>query len=367
MFLTIIVALLILSVIIIVHELGHYLVAKKTGILVEEFGLGLPPRVWGKKIGETIYSVNLLPIGGFVRMYGEDAEVKGKKTTRQFMAKSKKVRALVIVSGVVMNFLLAVVVFSIVYTQVGIPSQTDKVTIALVVPDSPAQEAGLLEGDRILAVEGEAVSGTEDFIALIDENLGQETSLLVKRGIDEQSHLVVPRKDPPVGEGPLGVAVSGVEMKFYPFWQMPARGAIEGFKEAFAWLSLIVTGLGGMFIKLVTAGEVPRDVAGPVGIIQITGRFAQAGALSVLQFTGILSVNLAIINILPIPALDGGRLLFIGVEAVTRRRVKANAERWAHQIGMIFLLFLIVLLTYNDILRIFSTSSIGGTLKNILP
>lgn len=368
MLVTLLVFILILSLLVFVHELGHFLVAKKAGIKVEEFGFGLPPRLWGKKVGETIYSVNALPIGGFVRLYGEDEEVEGKNVnkSRQFLHKPKGIRAAVTAAGVVMNFLLAVVVFSLIYTKLGIPTETDNIRVIGIVPESPAAQAGLRDNDVIVSIEGKLIKDSQDFINLTREFAGKEMSVKVNRG-EEVEIKVTPRKDPPLGEGPLGVVISNQEIKFYPFWQMPFRGAVEGVRESFAWTRLIAEGLGMMVFRLVTAGTVPQDVAGPVGIFQITGQVAKTGVWSVLQFLGVLSINLAVVNLLPIPALDGGRLLFIAIEAFIGRRVKAKVEAYAHQIGMIFLLFLIVLITFNDIRRVFGITSLADYFQRFLP
>ncbi|MDP3955571.1 MAG: M50 family metallopeptidase [bacterium] len=367
MFLTAIVFLLILSILVFVHELGHFLVAKKAGIKVEEFGFGLPPRVWGKKVGETIYSINALPIGGFVRLYGEDEAAKGKKedNNRQFLYKSKKIRAAVTVAGVVMNFLLAVVIFSAIYTKIGIPTETDQVMVVGVTSGSPAQNADLRENDIVLAVDGQTITASREFIDIAGEKAGSEIVLEVSREGQRKSVQVVPRENPPEGEGPLGVAISTLEMKFYPFWEMPIRGAVQGVKESLAWAGLIVGSLGEMVYQLVVAGQVPKDVTGPVGIFQITGQAAQMGWLPVLQLLAIISVNLAIVNILPIPALDGGRLLFIGIEAISGRRVRTKFESYAHQIGMVVLLLLILLVTISDVRRIFGGFDPLGFLRGI--
>ncbi|PJE67341.1 RIP metalloprotease RseP [Candidatus Shapirobacteria bacterium CG10_big_fil_rev_8_21_14_0_10_40_9] len=392
MLLTIITFLIILSVLVFVHEFGHFLVAKKTGIAVEEFGFGLPPRIFGKKIGETVYSINLLPIGGFVKLAGEDTDPSFAKASEgkegMFWQKSKKVRLAVIVSGVIMNFLLAVFAFSVIYAKLGIPTKTDKVTIVGIAPGSPAQEAGLKEGDIALSAGGEEIKNTQGFVEITQKYAGKPMSLEISREKDNPCKekvlgawpgleisckgenlvlSIVPREAPPDGEGPLGVAISQVEMKFYPFWQMIPKGILEGFKEAFAWASLIVGALASMLWQLLRFGTVPKDVAGPVGIFQITGTVAKTGILSVLQFLGILSVNLAVINILPLPALDGGRLLFLGIEAITGKRSHARFERIVHTVGMMILLFLILLVTINDIARILSSSGFAAHLKSLLP
>jgi len=393
MFLTVITFFIILSVLVLVHELGHFLLAKRAGIKVEEFGFGYPPRIFSKKIGETVYSVNWLFFGGFVRLYGEELGkgIKGKDSKQAFWGKSKRARTLVITSGVLANFVLAVVVFSIVYSFSGIPFKTGRIKIAGLLPNSPAVQAGLKQEDIILKVNEEKLKDVNDFIKIIDEKKGQEVSLLIERTKDnpceqkvfggmnieekpafscQEGKLILwmtPRVNPPQGEGPLGVLVSDVEIRKYPFWQMPWRGTIEGFKEAFGWASLILGSLKKMVVDLVFHGTVPKDVAGPIGIFQITGVVAQSGLLNILQFMGILSVNLAVINILPLPALDGGRLVFIIYEAITRRKPKPSFEQWVNTAGMAFLLLLIVLITINDIGRLAKTTSLLNKIRSLWP
>ena len=374
---TLLLFLLILSVLIFVHELGHFYMAKKNGILVEEFGFGLPPRIWGKKIGETIYSINLLPIGGFVKLYGEDAitENNEQKTMssdlgRAFFTQRKTVRAVILLAGVVMNFVLGVVLFSVIYTRLGIPTESGEVSIVEIVPNSPAAEAGIRREEVVLAVDGQMIESTDQFVELVNASAGREIELSLGEADMEvygRMVTVTPREDPPENEGSLGVVVSSVRMKFFPLWQMPLRGAWFGLKEAIGWGLTIVVALYVMIRDLLMAGVVPQDIAGPVGIFQLTGTVARAGILSLLQFVAILSVNLAVINILPFPALDGGRLLFLGIEAVTGKRVDGKLEQWMHGLGMVLLLFLLVLVTLNDIVRLTGTGNLRGLMEKVLP
>lgn len=390
MLLTLISFFLILSLLVLVHEIGHFFVAKKAGIKVEEFGLGLPPRIWGKKIGETIYSINALPIGGFVKLYGEEGEEKGEKVdkSRQFVFQSSKIRAAVTIAGVIMNFLLGVAAFSIIYSNLGIPTKTDKVKIVGIAPKSPAENAGLKNDDVIVKIDGLTVNDTSDFITQTQKFVGQEIKLEILRTTDNpckenvlgaststeiscigENMLVTlrPRENPPAGEGPLGVVISNTEQKFYPWYEMMLRGSFEGLKEALGWLALIGKSLVTMIFQLVFKGMVPSDVAGPVGIFQITGTVVKTGWLATLQFIGILSINLAVINILPLPALDGGRLVFIVYEMITRRKPNETFERRANTAGFAFLLFLIGLVTLNDVVRILNTSGVFTFIKNLLP
>jgi len=363
MILTLITFLLVLSVLVLVHEFGHFLAAKKTGIKVEEFGLGYPPRLFGKKFRGTLYSLNWLPFGGFVRLYGEqtDKKIKGQDA---FCQKNKKTRSLVLLAGVFFNFLLAIVVFAVVYSIIGIPTKSNQVTVVGVVPGSPAEEAGLKSGDVIKEFNQQPLKESSDLINLTNENLGQSVTLKIQSGEVN----LVPREETAQGEGPLGVVVSDVEMKKYPLWQMPFRGIIEGTKEALSWLVLIVRALAGMFFNLFTKGIIPQDVAGPVGIFQITGMVAQTGFLNVLQFIGILSINLAVVNLLPLPALDGGRLLYIFIyEGLFRRKSTPAIEGLVNTIGIVFLFSLIILITFNDVKRLIGWEKINQWLVRIWP
>jgi len=397
---TLLLFLLILSVLVLIHEFGHFIIAKKGGILVEEFGIGLPPRIWGKKIGETIYSVNALPIGGFVRMYGEESQENPKSQIpnlklkgRAFFDKSIGRRVGVVLAGVTMNFLLAVIVFSITYFISGIPVKTGKVLVVGITKNSPAELVGLKVDDEVVAVDGEKINGVEKFIKLAKEKAGKVIRLEIKRekenpclvkkqvlgggvgpfegaGPDESGcngdNLflgIIPRVKPPEGEGPLGVAVSEVEMKHFPFWQMPFYGIREGFIESVNWGKMILKSLGEMLGSLIFLRQVPKDISGPIGIYQATGMVAKSGVLAILEFLGILSVNLAIINILPFPALDGGRLLFLTVEVFFGRKIAPKIEAWVNNAGMIVLLGLILLITINDVVRILSTNGILEKIK----
>ncbi len=350
---TLLLFLIIISILVFVHELGHFLVAKWKGIKVEEFGLGFPPRIFAKKRGETTYSINALPIGGFVRLYGEGESV-GKERARSFYHKSRLVRAGVTVAGVVMNFLLAVLVFSILSWVSGVPVETGRVRVLEVAPGSPAQEAGLEKNDVLLGANGQKFSQTREFTEFINLKRGQETGIEIeKEDGGRQLVKVVPRENPPHGEGALGVIVSSAQLVKPPLWQRPFISVLEGTKEAVFWAGTTAVGLWGALSQTVR-GVPPEGIAGPVGIFQITGGVARSGFLATLSFLGILSVNLAILNITPFPALDGGRLLFIVVEAVFGRRVLPTFERWAHMVGMFILIALIILVTFRDITRLFS-------------
>lgn len=354
---------IVLSLLVLIHEWGHFIACKRSGIWVEEFGFGLPPRIWGKKIGETIYSINWLPFGGFVRPHGETSEDGVTKPERSLFNKSKAVRAKVAIAGVIMNFILAIVAFGVVYTFSGIPKEIDKVKVLEVLPNSPASVSGIETGDYIKSVGGEKVSSIDSFIAVTAKFKGKETDFVIERNGNEIILKSTPRENPPEGEGSLGIAITSSENYFPPFYQRPFYGIYYGFKEALFWGNLILDGLGQM-IEGLFKGVVPKDVAGPVGIYALTTQAASFGLLSLINFLGVLSVNLAILNILPFPALDGGRLLFIGIESIFGKRVLPKAEAIIHTAGMIILLLLIVLITAGDIRRLIVNGGITGFLDS---
>lgn len=355
---TLLVFLLILSILVLVHEFGHFIAAKRAGVKVEEFGLGLPllPKLISIRFGETQYCLYPVLFGGFVKLYGEEATVT-KDSYRAFSSKSKKVRAGIITAGVVMNFLLAVVAFSILYSVVGIPRKTDEVRVIGVLDSSPAKLAGITEEDVVVSIDGQAVHSNETFIQSIENRRGKEVTIEVRdrSGVTKQIN-VSPRESPPEGEGPLGVAITDSEQYFPPWWQRPFVGVWYGLQEAVGWGIIVLQSIFVLFKTLLTTAALPRDLAGPVGIFQITGTVAQQGGVpAVLHLLGILSVNLAILNIVPFPALDGGRLMFVGIEAVLGKRARGlipKIEQRANMIGFALLIALIIAITLQDIRRL---------------
>lgn len=354
----------ILSILVFVHELGHFLVARLVGVTVEEFGFGLPPRLFGRKIkGKgTLYSINALPIGGFVRLAGEDEESPPEfhgpppaKYSHFFWAKSRMQRSAILLAGVTMNFVLATGITAFLFTQ-GVMEQSDIVNVVKVLPGTPAQEAGLAENDIVTRItyttaEGEKtedLTRSKDLINRTREQAGTQVMLDIVRDGAEFRVSLTPRKDFPAGEGPMGISISDQEEHRYP-----VGTAIVKAVETNVWRAKeMLVAIGTLLWRLITLQSVGADVAGPIGIAQVTGEAVRFGYRAVLEFMSILSLNLAVLNILPIPALDGGRLLFVAVEKIFGRRVRPAFERSAHQIGMMLLLGLIVLISINDILRI---------------
>ena len=349
--LTLIVFILLLSILVIVHELGHYLAAKIIGVKVEEFGLGYPPKLFGKKIGETEYTLNALPFGGFVRLYGENGEttdeIKSKKhkikkivDNRAFCARSKLERMGILTAGVAMNFVLGVVVITYLFTQ-GVVVPTEKVRIQEVLPNTPANFSGLKVDDVIVSINGVKIKTAEGLIAETKKNAGKSVSLFIQRCGQKQVEKkeekcenltvsLVPREVYPKNEGPMGVAISNLEIKTYKLWEAPFYGTIEAFKMT----GFIAKGIMDVVWQLVSKATVPKEVAGPIGIYQVTGQVvALGGLMGILQLLGLLSLNLAVVNMLPIPALDGGRFFLIILEIFLGRKKINRIEKVSQGIG----------------------------------
>ncbi|MBI2049795.1 site-2 protease family protein, partial [Candidatus Roizmanbacteria bacterium] len=355
---TVLIFLIIIAVLILVHEFGHFIAAKRNGVLVEEFGIGFPPRLFGIKKGETLYSINLLPIGGFVKVYGEEYHEADKKKgqfeklkKRGFVYKSPWQRALIIVAGIAGNFILAWVLISYLLTQ-GVPQKTNKVTIQQVLPDSPAEKVGLMPQDEIkrVVVDGKTIKIDQpsDLISISDKQAGRVITVIVVRNNKEIHADVIPRKNPPQDQGPLGIAISSFEEKKYPWFEAP----IVGFTQTVDITRRIIVELGKIIGQVITLQKPQVDVSGPIGIARFTGQAVRLGTNAVIELTALLSLNLAVINILPFPALDGGRLMFVFYEWVSRKRINKNVEKYVNLVGIIILLSLAVIISINDIIKI---------------
>ncbi len=349
-FITIVAFLGILAIVIIAHELGHLTIAKLAGVTVEEFGIGFPPRLFSFKRGGTLYSLNAIPLGGFVKMAGEE----DPKVTGSLASKSIPVRILALSAGSLMNLLLPLLLFSVAFM---VPHNVvyGQVEVDSVAANSPADRTGIVAGDTILEVNGHTIDNTGDLQRNIQLNLGQPITLLIQHIDDTVEEIkATPRWQPPEGEGAIGAAVKTVSAtvvrKSYPFWQAIPMG-VQECVETFA---LFKNGIISMII-----GTAPRVVGGPVAIAQVTGEVAQAGLSPLLEFAAFLSINLAIINLLPLPALDGGRISFVLLEWVRRgKRVPARIEGMIHMAGFALLIGFILLVTYQDIIRIISGESL---------
>lgn len=349
---------LILSILVLIHEFGHFIAAKKNNVFVEEFGFGIPPRIWGIKIGETLYSINLLPFGGFVKVLGEEyKELKDKKISeklknRTFVSKKPWQKAFIITAGVFCNFILGWVIISYLFTQ-GVAVYTGNLKIDSIVSKSPAEMANFKPGDIIKKVEFQnkhfLIEKNEDLINLSQKYGGQEITIFLNRNNEDLKIKVTPRKNPPQGQGPLGIVVSSYEEKKYKWFEAPFFGLVESFNIT---KTITVEFLKTVY-RFITFQKVNVEVAGPVGIYKITSDAVQVSFNAVLQILGLLSLNLAVINILPFPALDGGKLVFIFYEWITKKRINAKIENYLNLIGFAILLTMIFAVTISDIIKLF--------------
>ena len=402
MLLTIVIFIFILGLLVLAHEFGHFLMAKRAGVKVEEFGFGFPPRLLSFRKGETIYSLNLIPIGGFVKIYGEEnpeetksgniasvsveteqlqissssAETIIQETEtaieiqtpendqRAFYNKSIVSRAKILVAGVIFNLILAAFLFSIGH-MLGLPTAMEdnlkfgqlrdqKIQIVMIAPDSPAAKAGIIAGDTIKKIslqqnQGVNVQEVKEVQDFIEQNKNQEIVLTIERGKEILDFSVVPLQNPPSDEGPIGIALAKTALVSYPWYW----AAIKGIEDTFNLFKLMVKTLAIMLYRLVAGLPVGLEVAGPVGIFVLAQQASQLGLIYLLQFTAFISINLAIINILPFPALDGGRLLFLAIEKIRRKPVSQKVEKAIHTAGFAFLIALMLLVTIRDLTKIF--------------
>ncbi len=359
MLLTVVTFIIVLGVLVLVHEFGHFITAKRAGMTVEEFGFGFPPRLLSFKRGGTRYSINLIPFGGFVKILGEDGQETDNR--KSFAARGVGIRALVVAAGIIMNYVLAVVLLTIV-SAVGVRSAVDQgetlpsyatvgpsvVTVAVVEKTSPADQAGVRPGDTITAVNGQAVTKVDETVKKITSNVGKSSELAIERGSERLTLQLTPRVNPPEGQGPVGVQLLATALVRYPWYIAPWQGV----KQTVFLTGQIAVSFEQMISRLLHTGTVGSDVAGPVGIAVLTGQVLDLGFIPLMQFVAILSVNLAIINVIPFPALDGGRLLFLGIEKVRRRKVSKRVENTLHTVGFGLLIALIVLITVRDVIKL---------------
>ncbi len=355
---TVFVFFLILLVLVVIHEFGHFFAAKKMKVYVEEFAFGFPPKLIAKKIGETLYSFNILPLGGFVKLYGEEyhEEKIAKKdkipASRAFINKHPWQKTVIIIGGVVMNFILGWVIISYLFTS-GIPAPSG-ISIVQVQPNSPAKIQGLQKGDKLVYLQHNSrtikLDTTYDLIRATRTYADKEVKLTYERNGRQNTVTLEPRSNPPKNQGSIGVVINQlVETKKYPWYQAPFYGLVE----AFNMTRQIALEIIRIPVQFITEQKTDVEFSGPVGIARVVGEARKIGFKAILELTALLSLNLAVINILPFPALDGGRLVFIIYEWITGKRSNANLEKYMNLGGIIILLSLSALITWYDIQRFF--------------
>jgi regulator of sigma E protease len=351
----------ILLVLVLVHEFGHFIVAKKAGIRVDEFAFGFPPRLFTKKFGETTYSFNALPLGGYVKIYGENPDdVTDHDRKRSFIAKPRPVQALVIVAGIVFNILLAWVLLSATL-MIGIPAPVDsadgyavtmpRIMITGVHDSAPAALGGLLSGDVIERLsdgrDTVEVTTPESVSGFIGVREGRPITLTYLRKGEHKEVTLLPVS----GLSPSGAAI-GIYMDMVGTLRLPIHKALwVGGVKTYQYTQMTAVGIYGFIGNTITGHADFSQVTGPVGIVHAVGEAANVGVVNLLLFTALISINLAVINVLPFPALDGGRLLFIIIEAIMRKPIPAKIANTFNLTGFALLMLLMLAVTYHDIFR----------------
>lgn len=353
---TILIALISLVGLIVIHELGHFLVALALKMPVEEFGLGLPPRLVSWKMGSVLFSLNLLPFGAFVRIKGEEKNNEG------FGLFPAWKQALVLVAGVVANWLTAVVLFALVAGIWGLPYAVSDQAVAPqarlqvtgVMAETPAEEGGLKIGDWLTGMgtagEIKAVNHLQDFTNFIDQHRGEEIRLQVERPAGGTVVSLIPRESPPPGEGAIGISFARVEVKNYPWWQAPATGFLAAINQTIA----IPLSLATFVSQWLHHQPVPgAELVGPIGLGQMVGQTLQLGWGYLLQFVAMIAVYLSLFNILPLPALDGGRLAFLAIEGVRGKPISVKVKENLNGAFFAFFILLMFLVTFKDLIGLF--------------
>lgn len=360
MFWTILLFLALLSALVLVHEFGHFIAARKSGMTVEEFGMGFPPRLFGWKSKKgTVWSVNAIPLGGFVKIKGESGE--NADAPDSFARQNWFKRFAVVIAGVVMNLVLAWALFTTGFlfglpavvedgVEAGVAVTDRAINIVDVLPGSAADTAGLKVGDRVLTIDGTAYdAGQAARDALVPHADGTPISVMVAQGGETKTLAVTPTYVAELGRDGVGVALVETGFLHYPWYQAPGKG----FQVTMQSTWDVISAFGGLVTSIFHREDVSANLSGPVGIAVLTGQVASLGVSHLVQFAAMLSINLAVINVLPFPALDGGRLAFLLYEAIRRKRATPAFEQGVHAVGFAFLLLVVLIVTVKDIVHLF--------------
>lgn len=358
MIFTILIIVFVLIGLLVLHELGHFVLAKKFGVKVEEFGIGIPPKIIGKKIGETVYSINLLPLGAFVKLAGEDEK---NNDPRSFSQKPISQRALIVLGGVISFWLISFIIFTLVAGVWGLPEQVSdefqgpaNVQIIGIAENSPAEMNGVKLGDKIIgfkfANQQIKIDKVKEVQTFIKEHSGEEIVLMIQRGEDILSINLIPRKTPPKEQGAIGVSLARIVHSKANWYEAPIKGAEITIKKTIQ----IPIFLGFLFKKALRGEKVEGiEMVGPIGIGSIMGQALKLGIDSFLIIIAMISISLAVINIMPIPAVDGGRLLFLGIEAIRKKPISQPFEQKINAISFFVLIFLMIFVSIKDIVKLF--------------
>lgn len=361
----ILIFIIILLVLVVSHEFGHFIVAKKSGIRVDEFAFGFPPKIFGKKIGETTYSLNALPLGGYVKIFGENPDeesMNGPDRDRSFVNKPARIQAAVLIAGVVMNFLVAWLLISVGFMS-GMPTSMDAVpagqtlsdqaiTVISIAPDSSAEKAGLKAGDKLIsfktANDFTETPSTDSVRYFIKKHGKESIDITYKRGPETMQVSVTPEIKNAEGTPTIGIAMDTIgTLKLNP-----PQAVWEGLKLSGNLFVATTVGFFTLIHDAVLGQADMNTLTGPVGIVGVVGDATKFGFIYLLSFTALISINLAVINLIPFPALDGGRLLFLLIEKIKGSRINPKVANWANTIGFGLLMLLMVFITYHDIVKL---------------
>jgi regulator of sigma E protease len=347
---TILSTVFVLGAIIFIHEFGHFITAKKSGVLVERFSMGFPPTILKKKIGETEYAIGAIPFGGYVKLKGENPEERNSEPSpRDLNGKPIWVRAIIMAAGSVMNLLLAIFLFWVVLAFHGAGEMSEAPVIGLVVQNSPADSAGLKVNDTILSISSTPVANWEDMATLVHSRGGKKLDFRIKRDSAFTVSIIPQIHEVQGDSSKIKIGLIGVQ----PLVTFVPQGPFKAVGGAFGLFGEMIKAMGLFFKKAFGPGLEKGDVGGPILIAKMAGTTAQAGWAAFLFFIAALSINLGVINLFPIPVLDGGHLLFLAIEAVRKKPVSVKVRLAFQQAGMLVILLLMIYVTVNDVFFVF--------------
>lgn len=352
---TAIVAIVVFGLLIFVHEFGHFLAAKLSGMRVEEFSIGMGPTIYAVQKGETKYNLGILPIGGYVRVTGQYAEefddgVLPEDDPRRYQNRPIWQRFIFVSAGSAMNFITAILLFTMLFLYIGIPVLDEKAdtVISAVIDGKPASEAGIVVGDKVISINGQPVATWQELTAQIEKSGEQTVHMVVERQGEIVELSVMPEYDSETQRALVGIQKDATKKAGL------LAAAKLGVQETYQITLRLIDAVGNLVTGQVSIADDEEGLTGPVGIFKIIDDTAKAGIIYVVNLMAVLSINLGLLNILPIPALDGSKLVFLVIEAIKGSPVSPNKENFVHFIGFALLMMLMIFITYKDILRLFS-------------
>ncbi len=337
--LTILAAIFVFGVLVTVHEFGHFITAKMTGMRVDEFSIGFGPKIYQQKEGDTLYSLRIIPLGGYNKIAGMDPD--DPEGPNSFKSKTVPARMLVIISGVLMNFLLPVVLFSGIFMIKGIERPIDEPILGTVAENKAAFNAGLKVGDKILTINGISVNTWNDVVRTLQQNGSKNVTMTVVSSEEVKTYTMMPEYNKELDRALIGISPQFVRERI---------GIVDSLKLGISYTKYVITAMIDGLCKIIT-GKVPAEVAGPLGVAQMAGEVAEKGVLPLINFVAFLSINLGIINLLPLPALDGGHLVLIILEILRGKPLGRRAMKNIQTIGVVLILALTIFSTFKDITR----------------